>query len=201
VTAIYKLWFMNFKEPWYALNQAKQNELQEKVSQALVHHNGKSLLLCGSSSERWVLWGIEEFPDLQSQQMHSLELHNINWHRYISSWSILGNKLSPEGDVEIVKAPIYKIALFRFTEVYINLSPEQKQELNQQIEALNTQFETKVLLQCFTAWYDETWAGFLLEAYPNQEAIQSRHMKLWEMGWYRYARATSMLGLKWPLES
>lgn len=130
------MWFII--QPWYSLNQAKQNEQTEKVGQALVHHNGKEPLVCASLSERWAMWGIEEFPDLQSQQMHSLELHN---------------------------------------------------------------FEMKTLLGCFSAWSDEQWAGFVLESYPSQEAVQERHMKLWEMGWYRYTRATSTLGVKWPLES
>lgn len=200
MAAVYKLWFMNFKEPQYALSESRQNELMGKSQQVLAECSGRSLIVCASNVEKWLMWGIEEFPDLASQQKHELALFNLNWFRYITSWSILGSKWIPQGEVTIEKAPIYKVAVFRYNESYYTLSAEQKKEQEDRLNSLHNQFGSKTLLGCFTAWSDEQWLAFLLEGYPSDEALVGRHEKLVEMNWYQYAHATSMLGVRWPME-
>lgn len=197
---VYKLWFLNFTDPWYALGESKQNELMENITGLLPTYGARSLITCASNTEKWLMWGIEEFPDLGSQQKHSLALFNLNWFRYISSWSIMGTKIQPHGEVIIEKAPLYKAAIYRNTEAYSVLPYEQKKEKETHLNYLHEQFGSKVILACFTAWSDEEWLAFVLESYPSADAALGRHQKLYEMDWYRYVQATSSLGVRWPIE-
>jgi hypothetical protein len=200
MAGIYKLWFMNFKEPWYALNEVKQNELMGKVMKAQADFGGRLVINCASDSEKWLVWGIEEFPDLATQQKHSLALFNMNWFRYVNSWSILGSKRYPDGEVVIEKAPIYKVAIFRYNESFHTLSQEQRLEQEIRTNSLHTRFGSKTILSCFTSWSDEQWMAFVLESYPSEAALIDRHEELAMKGWYQFAHATSMLGVRWPIE-
>lgn len=89
---IYKVWFMKYKEPWYKLTTEEQNKLmaqnQESGKQAGIEY----IMVCGSvwSSEEWLAWGIEKYPDIESVQKHADNLYNMNWFEYIESKSYLG---------------------------------------------------------------------------------------------------------------
>jgi len=94
---VYKLWMMRPTEAWYQLSEEEQNRLLAKLQEALEKVGGKSVLMCASawSSERWSLFGVEEFPDIEAVQKLS-EIHNgLNWFRYHEAVSLLGIKWEP----------------------------------------------------------------------------------------------------------
>ena len=94
---IYKLWMMNPKESYYELSEEDRNGLGAKVQEALQNVGGKPIVMCSSawSNEQWMLFGVEEFPDVEAVQKLS-ELHNeLDWFRYVESFSMLGIKWSP----------------------------------------------------------------------------------------------------------
>ena len=93
---IYKLWMAKFTEAWYQLSQEEQSSLLAKVNEALEQVGGKRSIYCESawSSEQWLGFGVEEFPDIEAVQKHTALLNELNWPRYITSMTLLGT--SPE---------------------------------------------------------------------------------------------------------
>jgi hypothetical protein len=94
---IYKLWMMRPKEAYYQLPEEERNSLGATVQDALRKVGGKSIVTCtsGWSNEQWMLFGVEEFPDVEAVQRLS-ELHNeLDWFRYAESFSMLGVEWPP----------------------------------------------------------------------------------------------------------
>jgi hypothetical protein len=89
---IYKLFLVKPTEAWYQLSQDEQNQLLAKVQEALPKAGGKQVVLCNSgwASERWPVWGVEQFPDLEAAQKHNQLLNELNWFRYVESMTVLG---------------------------------------------------------------------------------------------------------------
>lgn len=94
---IYKLYMMRMKEAWYQLSEEEQNSLGAKVTDALEKAGGKSLIVCNTawSSEQWLSFGIEEFPDVEAVQKLSEGHMEVDWYRYVESVSMLGTKWEP----------------------------------------------------------------------------------------------------------
>jgi hypothetical protein len=91
---IYKSFLIRPKDAWYQLSQEQQDKLFAKLGEALEKVGGKPVLYCDSrwSSEQWQWFGVEEFPDIAAVQKLS-EIHSeLNWHRYIDSFSVLGTE-------------------------------------------------------------------------------------------------------------
>ena len=92
---VYKLWQGRFTEAWHQLPQEEQQRLLGRVEEALKTAGGKELVICSAawSNERWPLFGVEEFPDLDAVQHHTQILIELNWTRYIDSRTTLGTQL------------------------------------------------------------------------------------------------------------
>lgn len=202
MSTILKLWFMRLKEPWFALPEVEQNELMGKVSHSLSQLGGKLHLRSASvwSSEKWMTWGLEEYPNLAAVQAHTMTLYGLNWFRYIHSWSILGTKTWPEGEIIVEKAPLYKVALFRMKDAWLALPKAEQEAWNAKMDESYEKTGTRVILFAGTSWCDEQWQAFVIEACPSLEAVQERAAWMEESGWYKYARAISTLGVRWPIE-
>ena len=52
----------------------------------------KQTVLCNTawSNERWLVFGVEEFPDMDSVQKHNAAQHELDWFRYVDSETMLG---------------------------------------------------------------------------------------------------------------
>jgi len=87
-----KMYMMRYTEAWYQLSREEQEELMEKVRQALKKVGGKQVMSCLSlwSSEKWMAFGIEKFPSLEAQLLHTQMLFDLGWYRYVESESQLG---------------------------------------------------------------------------------------------------------------
>jgi hypothetical protein len=53
------------------------------------------LIACDSrwADERVIAWGVEEYPDLESQQKVTEVQAKLGWYRYFITKSILGTKM------------------------------------------------------------------------------------------------------------
>jgi hypothetical protein len=96
---VYKLWQGRFTEAWHQLSQDEQQRMLGQVIQALETAGGKELVLCNAawSNERWPVFGLEEFPDVEAVQRHEQVLIDLNWGRYIESRTTLGTQLALPG--------------------------------------------------------------------------------------------------------
>ena len=70
-------------------------KIDEKVTQALEQVGGERIIVCNSAwgSDKWQLWGVEKFPDIEAIQKHDMLLWKLNWYHYIESTFYLGTEL------------------------------------------------------------------------------------------------------------
>jgi hypothetical protein len=94
---IYKLWLFKPSEAWYQLSKEERDSLGNKVMEDLEKVGGKRLLMCTPlwSSEQWMLFGVEEFPDIEAVQKFTALLYERDHFRYIESMSMLGIEWTP----------------------------------------------------------------------------------------------------------
>jgi hypothetical protein len=45
------------------------------------------------SSEEWLGWGVEKYPDIEAVQKHAETLYNLKWFEYIESNTYLGTEM------------------------------------------------------------------------------------------------------------
>lgn len=89
---VYKMFRAQPKEAWFQLSKEEQDALFARLSEARQSVGGKTTLFCDSSwnSEKWLYWGVEEFPSMDAVQEFARCLMEINWLRYIESDTLLG---------------------------------------------------------------------------------------------------------------
>lgn len=94
---IYKLFMARPTEAWYQLSEEEQNSLMAKNEESLAEVGVKAIVTCNSgwSNEEWMLFGMEEYPDMEAVHKHSADLQAMNWFRYVKSFSLLGTEWSP----------------------------------------------------------------------------------------------------------
>jgi hypothetical protein len=95
---IYKFWIMKLTEAWYQLTEEERQDHLTKIGEALREVGGKSIITCSPtwSSEGWTACGVEEFPDIEAVQKHTLALSELGHFRYMDGQSVLGVKWPPE---------------------------------------------------------------------------------------------------------
>ena len=96
---IYKLWQGRFTEAWHQLPEQEQQRLLGQVMGALNTTGGRELVVCDAawSNERWPVFGVEEYANLEAVQRHEQLLTDLNWARYIDSRTTLGTELTVPG--------------------------------------------------------------------------------------------------------
>ena len=94
---IYKLWMFRPTEAWYQLSKEERDALGNKALEDIEKAGGKSVLMCSPtwSTERWWLFGVDEYPDIEAVQKFTRILSGRDHFRYIESYSMLGTKWSP----------------------------------------------------------------------------------------------------------
>ena len=94
---IYKFYQTRMKESWFQLSEAEQNAHMAKTQEALKKAGGKTVLTCTPfwSNEKWMLCGVEEFPDTDAVQNYAMLLYNLGHYRYVEGSSMLGVKYPP----------------------------------------------------------------------------------------------------------
>jgi len=92
---IYKLWFAKYKEPWYKLTTEQQHQLEAKNEESLKQVGGELIMMrmCVWSSEEWLAWGVEKYPDIEAVQKHAVNLFGMNWFQYFDGKTYLGTEM------------------------------------------------------------------------------------------------------------
>ncbi len=95
---IYKVWFLKPNESWYKLTTEEQNKLFAQNAESLKQLGVEPILFCNSawSSEEWLYWGVEKYPDIEALQKHADTLISVNWFKYGESKVILGTEMPQE---------------------------------------------------------------------------------------------------------
>jgi hypothetical protein len=95
---IFKVWFMKYKESWYKLTTEEQNKLMAQNAESMKQVGGEIVMVntCSWSSEEWLAWGVEKYPNVEAAQQHALNLFNMNWYQYIEGKTYLGVEM-PQG--------------------------------------------------------------------------------------------------------
>ena len=86
---------MKYKEPWYKLTTEEQNKLLAQNAESLKQVGGEVIMVRVStwSSEEWLAWGVEKFPNIEDVQNHAMNLFNLKWFEYIESKTYLGTEM------------------------------------------------------------------------------------------------------------
>jgi hypothetical protein len=94
---IYKVFFINYKEPYYKLTTEERNKLGEQDEASLKQVGAVHLISCVSMgfNEEWLGWGVEKYPDMEAVQKHTENLYNLNWFEYFETKTYLGTELPP----------------------------------------------------------------------------------------------------------
>jgi hypothetical protein len=94
---IYQLFLGKPTEAWYQLSEEERASLLSKSVKSLEEVGAKPLLMCMSlwSSEQWMFFGVEEFPDIEAVQKHTETLLGFDHYRYLESMSVLGTAWEP----------------------------------------------------------------------------------------------------------
>jgi len=94
---IYKLWMFRPTEAWYQLSKEERDDLGNKALKDIEKVGGKSVLICTPtwSTERWWLFGVDQYPDIEAVQQLTELLIARDHFRYIEVVSMLGTKWTP----------------------------------------------------------------------------------------------------------
>jgi len=101
---IYKLYLMKPKEAWFALSKEEQRALIKSDSdlsrKMMSQLGGRSILSCDCfwSTEDWLLFGVEEYPNIEAVQESTRALRKMGWFKYFESRILLG---TPEMPLEL----------------------------------------------------------------------------------------------------
>ena len=101
---IYKLYMMKPKEAWFALSKEEQRALIKSDSdlshKMMSQLGGRSILACDCfwSTEDWLLFGVEEYPDIEAVQESTRAFREMGWFKYFESRILLG---TPEMPLEL----------------------------------------------------------------------------------------------------
>lgn len=89
---IYKMFYMRMKDAWFQLSKEEQNAMLAKLGDAMKSVGGKPVVMCESAwaSEKWWVWGVEEYPSIEAIQEHTRCLEDLEWFRYCESETLLG---------------------------------------------------------------------------------------------------------------
>jgi hypothetical protein len=99
--SIYKLYMMKPKEAWYSLSKEEQRGIiaqdAEISHRTMEQHGGRTVLACDCfwSTEDWLLFGVEEYPNIEAVQASTRALREMGWFKYFESRIVLGTLEMP----------------------------------------------------------------------------------------------------------
>jgi hypothetical protein len=89
---IYKFYRLRPTAALYALTQAERDAILAKIGELQAQHGVKTIVTCDTSwnDERWMNFGLEEFPDMQTVVNYNAALVALGLFRYVESETMLG---------------------------------------------------------------------------------------------------------------
>jgi hypothetical protein len=181
-----------------ALPQAEQNRIMGQLEQTLADVGGKRIVSCRSewSSERWLYFGAEVYPDAQALMKFKRQLADMGWYNYLDSQILLGTAQGPVEPAVAGSSGVFKLWMGRPTLAYYQLDEKNVAASMARQQAAFTQVGGKVLVSggCFSS---EHYLGFGIEYFPSLDAVREYAGALWEMKWHQYIEADVLLGTLW----
>jgi hypothetical protein len=196
-TPIYKIWKTRPNAAWFDLNEQEQNDLLGQNTSLFAELGGKSILTCRSfwSVERYILFGIELFPNAQALQKHSDKLEDLGWPKLLDSESLLGiaeNPFTPvEGDTS---KGVFKMYIGSFTSGFYLTDEKARNRALEQLGAAAKENGVKTIIQG-NIISSERFDFFGAEYYPSLDAVATYRKCLNEMNWFQYISADILLGI------
>lgn len=94
---IYKMFYARWTEAWYQLSPEQRDAIFRQMTEVTETLGIKSTIVCDSSwnSDRWLFWGVEEYPDMAAVQEYAARLVKLDWFRYVDSETLLGTRIQP----------------------------------------------------------------------------------------------------------
>ncbi len=94
--SIYKLWMSRPTEAAYQLSEEERASYLAREAEDLAKVGGKVVIACDSawSSEPWLYFGINEYPDIEAVQKHAELCLARNHFRYLDAKTLLGTAWS-----------------------------------------------------------------------------------------------------------
>ena len=94
---VFKMFHARWTEAWYQLSAEQRNAIFQQMTEITERLGIKSTIVCDSSwnSDRWLFWGVEEYPDMAAVQEYATRLVELDWFRYVDSETLLGTRIQP----------------------------------------------------------------------------------------------------------
>lgn len=93
---------------------------------------------------------------------------------------------------------IYKIGFGKYKPEWFALDKSAQDAMWEKINKEMKRLGGKMILYCNSRWASEEWQGFLVEEWPNVEALQEFASIMEETGWYAYIDSRTMIGVGGP---
>lgn len=95
---VYKMFHARWTEAWYQLSQEQRDAMFAKMTETGERLGVKQVVICDSSwnSEKWLFWGVEEYPTMEAVQEYARCLADLDWFRYCDSETLLGTAMPTE---------------------------------------------------------------------------------------------------------
>ena len=89
---VYKMFHARWTEAWYQLSQEQRDAMFAKMTETGERLGAKQVVVCDASwnAEKWLFWGVEEYPNIEAVQEYAKLLDEINWFRYCESETMMG---------------------------------------------------------------------------------------------------------------
>ena len=170
---------------------------QERASREAV--GAEMIALCDSAwadeSHPW--WGVVRYPDMRARIEHTRTLQKIGWLDFMDAFTLLGTSERAPEKVTLPN-PIYKLWVIKsnpataFTgHMAVGLNALRWEKHN----ALYQQYNSQVILTCYSYWCNEAFPAFGISVYPDIEANMKIMEGLNDLGWYGYFDCVSYLGI------
>jgi len=95
---VYKMFHARWTEAWYQLSEEQRDAMFAKMAETGERVGAKQVMVCNSgwNSEKWLFWGVEEYPSMEALQEYAKCLADLDWFRYCDAEILLGTKMQPE---------------------------------------------------------------------------------------------------------
>jgi hypothetical protein len=90
---IYRMFYSRMKEAWYQLSAEERADRRGQPGDEERQRNVGAHVRLQLGSEKWVTWGVEEFPSLEAMQEYARCLAELDWFRYCEAETLLGTKM------------------------------------------------------------------------------------------------------------
>ena len=90
--------------------------------------------------------------------------------------------------------PIFKLSLVTPSEVWHALSPDEQKALKPKAATNLAAVGGKPVLMCDASWSNGEWQFFLVEQFPDMDAVQKHRALMNSMNWSRYLHQMFLFG-------